>query len=124
MSITKKRALENEEIINKPYETYKTSDIILVDDEYCSDFIFYDETEIFTRMYVETNCPFCDKDITECIGFKEDYKNRTKDNKIDLIVFFKHIRKLHSDNYIAIKNIETDVKKGIVKYTLVKKVIL
>ena len=103
--------------------TYKTSDIILIDDEYCSPCIFFSD-RLQIRYYVNTKCPFCDKTIQECIGLIEDFKNKTRYNEIVLTEFFEHIRKLHSDNFITIKNIETDLKKLVVKYTLVKKVIL
>ena len=103
---------------------YKTSDIILIDDEYCIKCEFYDKTNIFTRWYVNTRCTFCDKDIVECLGFGSDYNAIKASNKIDLTVFFNHLRKSHNENFISIKNIDSDMKKEIVKFSLVKKVIL
>jgi hypothetical protein len=95
----------------------------MIDDEYCIRCNFYDETNIFTRYYIEIICPFCDENIIECLGFSSDYNERIANNKIDLMNFFKHLRNLHCDNFISIKNIDSDVKKEIVKFTLVKKVI-
>jgi hypothetical protein len=119
--VNNKSEYEEEGSTNKKY---KTSDIILIDDEYCVGCNFYDKTNIFTRWYVDTQCPFCDVNITECLEFVSDYNSRTVNNKIDLIIFFKHLRKSHSENFITIKNIESDMKKEIIKFTLVKKVIL
>lgn len=111
----------NDEYIT--FKKYKTSDIILIDDEYCVRCDFYDSTNIFTRWYVETKCPFCHINIVECLGFATDYKARTSNNKIDLIKFFEHLRKSHNENFISIKNIESDMKKEIVKFTLVKEIL-
>ena len=118
-----KRNNENE-TDNYTNKKYKTSDIILIGDEYCIGCEFYDKTNIFTRWYVDTKCPFCDENIVECLGFESDCFERKANNKIDLIVFFKHLRKSHNENFISIKNIDSDMKKEIVKFTLVKKVIL
>jgi len=85
---------------------------------------FYDSTNIFTRLYIKTKYPFCHTNITECLCFVSDYEAITSNNKIDLIKFFEHLRKSHNDNFISMKNIESDMKKEIVKFTLVKKVIL
>lgn len=109
---------------NITFKKYKTSDIILIDDEHCIKCDFYDSTDIFTRWYVETKCPFCHTNIIECLGFVSDRKARTSNNKIDLIKFFEHLRNSHNENFISIKNIKSNVKKEIVKFTLVKKVIL
>ena len=120
-----KRSEKNEtEIDNSSNKKYKISDIILVENEYCIGCDFYDRKEYFTRWYVDTKCPFCDEKIEECLGLESDYYERITDNKIDLIRFFDHLRKFHDDNFICLKNINSDIKKKIIKFTLVKKVIL
>ena len=96
----------------------------MIDDEYCIGCEFYEKTNIFTRWYVNTRCPFCDEYIVECLGFESYYYARKANNKIDLIVLFNHLRKSHNENFISIKKIDPDMKKEIVKFTLVKKVIL
>lgn len=119
-----KRYNENESKNENENKKYKTYDIILIDDEYCIGCEFYNKTNVFTRLYIKTQCPFCDENITECLGFASDYNSRTLNNQFDLIIFFKHLRKSHQDNFIAIKNIKSDMKKEIIKFSLVKKVIL
>ena len=103
---------------------YKKNDIILVNDEYCVNFETFDETEIFTRYYAQYKCPLCEKRMSDCIGFYEDFNKMISNNEINLNNIFKHLRKDHVEEFISINNIHSNVSKKNMKFTLVKKIIL
>lgn len=103
---------------------YKVGDIILVDDNYCLNCDFRTNKEIFLRYIVETKCPFCDEKIIDWLGFKEHFEHKTANNNIYMTQLFLHLRKEHKDEFIEIKNIKGDYEKELIKFTLVKKVVL
>jgi|688.fasta_scaffold506054_2 hypothetical protein len=100
---------------------YKSDNSILVDNEYCVKCNFGCEGSIFTRYYVQVNCPLCQNVIMEHIGFGDDYMKIVFTNEFNLVNIFTHIRNSHKDEFICIKNIISDVKSNIIKFTLTKK---
>lgn len=121
---SEKEKEREKEINTNVNKKYKSGDIILIDDEYCLKCDFYVKTNIFTKWFVKTQCPLCDENITECLGLEQYFNERTSNNNVNLTKLFSHIRKSHTDDLVCIKNISSDVKKEIVKFTLKKKVIL
>lgn len=120
-----KRQLEENIIFEddkQKYKIHKKGDIILLDDEFNICYDVESKTNIFTRHYANMNCPFCDKEIQEFIsmGYDKDPENI----EFEPTNIQNHLRKIHKDEFLAIKKSLIDINKKICKLILIKKLIL
>ena len=100
----------------------KQGDIILIDDNYIIGYNISSKKNIFIRHYVEIKCPFCEKEIYQFIS--DGYDEDPESIKFTPDILINHMRKLHSDEFIAVKKSKIDLSNKICEITLTKKVLL
>lgn len=111
--------IEKDDVLTK---IYKSGDIILIEDNYIIGYNILSKINIFTRHYVKMNCQYCKKEIYQLICNNCDRDPESINFTPDILI--NHIRKLHSDEFIAVKKSTIDLTNKICELTLIKKVLL
>lgn len=113
--------LIDNEMSSNPCKILK-NEIILIDDNYKITYDISSETNIFTKHFIECECPFCKKTVCQYLG--EGYDKSPRRIKFEPVNIVKHIREFHSDNFISVKESKVNMETETIELILLKKIVL